>query len=147
MDAKELKPGVYKLTKELDNPKPDRRSKEWLKQAKIPTGIYIVRPWSRIAPDDSYEIVRMGEPDYNHIRDPGENRGKEWTDAREAALWDTVVAHLEPADMNAHRFLRLHHIDTYYCDDILEELVKAGKITLDDILTAHRTFMDRPEEE
>lgn len=151
MDIKTLVPGVYQLLKPIPNPKPDRRQKGWANLPEIPAGVYVVRPYYWAAKDDDalgkrLTIIKVPSGHRNGLTDPGGHRGQEWQDPRETARWDTIVAHLEPRErIDAEDFMALHDIEPYYVDSIFDELIAAGKITLDDIKVAYDTYRNRPD--
>jgi hypothetical protein len=141
-----IEPGIYKLTRNIPNPKPDRRSKEWSKQPELTPGTFIVRSMGGDL-SDLRTISKMGEKDWDKINEPS-HRGSEYSDLRFEQMWDTLIANLEPAPerLTVYTFFRLHDINPYNGDDVLAELIRSQKITYNDIKAAYEAFLTRTDD-
>jgi hypothetical protein len=131
MKPEELKDGtVYHLTRDVVNPAPDRRqTRHWTSAPVWKAGLRVVcTVWERT------ELRAAG-----HYDDLG----------RFCAGFVALVDALEPAPRNfANVMFGLNRSPaTDNGQAVLAELVRQGKITLDNIEAAHTAYSTRPEDE
>lgn len=129
---KELKRGVYVLAREVANPKPDRRStRDWTKAVKWPKGLIVHYD------DNPYPAIRAAG-EYANLSPHSDEEG-----------WAALVPALEPAPRNFYTvMLGLDNSPrSYFARPILAELVRMGKITLEDIEAAQAARYARPEDD
>lgn len=133
MKIEELKDGaVYILTRDVQNPEPDRRqTRHWTAFPVWQKGLRIVCSIQRTG---LVELNAAGR--YDHL-------GK-WAEG-----FPALVDALEPAprDFRNVMFGLNRSPSTDVAQATLEELVRQGKITLDDIEAAHEAYSTRPEAE
>lgn len=131
MKPADLKDGtVYRLTRDVANPEPDRRqTRHWTSTPTWKAGLRVVcSTWSHL------ELRAAG-----HYDDMG----------RRHEGFEAFVDALEPAPRNFDNVLfgLNRGPSTDVSRAVLAELVRQGKITLDDIEAAHTAYHNRPEEE
>jgi hypothetical protein len=112
-----IEPGHYKLSRDVQNPKPDRRSKDWDKISSWPAGTLIYVRAQEYG--SSIEFVQSRWPTLHSIG-PGCSE-----------QYEAIGAALVPVEETYKRLLhRLSVRDTYW---LLKRLVTSGKVTLADI--------------
>lgn len=129
MKIEDLKPGMYEISKDVVNPKADRRKsdrdfasqKEWLKGKRV-----CVTKEASDSPlhPDRFTICRPGG--YTHLGVTGRNGG-----TYNHPGFDALIAALRPVEWTDHEWVEVHINNGNW---ILELLLKSGKITRDDIL-------------
>ncbi len=119
MDKKageKIAPGHYVLTRDVKNPKPDRRSKDWNKLEMWPKGTQIYVRQTNV--DTQIEFIESRWPTLHSVDSYSET-------------YDGIAAALEPAKETYKRLLhRIHVRNTWW---LLKRLVAMGKITFADI--------------
>lgn len=121
-----MRPGAYKLTKDIINPSPDRRRKEWTFWPAIEAGkVFVVDVFGRIS------MV-----------------GERWGDVlpNSEGLGKLLVEFLEPTVETVSTVLRkygAHHWHVYALPDML---VKHGTLTLEQLDKALEVHHNEPEE-
>jgi hypothetical protein len=112
--------GVYRLARDVKNPKPDRRAKlQWNAQEVIPKGLRLL--------SDGYgrlEKVRGGtfEAVTNAVY---------ITD--ETGLYGLLVANMVPDEETVGKILTLARVDCIDAAEVLAMLVEAGKLSVEDV--------------
>jgi len=119
MDKKagpQIEQGHYVLTRDVKNPKPDRRSKEWNKLEMWPKGTQVYVRYTNI--NSQIEFIESRWPTLQSIDSYSE-------------AYDVIAAALEPAKETYKRLL--HRIGVHNTWWVLKRLVVMGKVTLADI--------------
>lgn len=124
--AEALKPGLYRLTRDVTNPAPDRRSKEFAKLPIWRKGTRLVAVFRR--PDYIPGVPEDGGVDMVYLFGGYEHLGVSW----KRPGFDELIAAmaLEPRSLDS--VLR----NDPHLRGVLRRLLAAGKITLDDIEAA-----------
>lgn len=131
MKPTDLKDGtVYRLTRNVTNPEPDRRqTRKWTSATVWEVGMRVVC--------SNWEYLELHAPNhYDHM-------------TRLHAGFAAFVDALEPAPRNFQNVMfginRSPSINNG--ETVLAELVRQGRITLDDIEAAYTAYSKRPESE
>lgn len=145
MKIEDLKPGRYRLTKDVLNPSPDRRVStrythgDWRKYTTIPADwTFIVR--------SGHKHSDFPEPPSLIAEGRYSSQDIQIYDATEPhALLAAMLPYLEPMEWDIHSALRAEALGEWY-SPLLDQLAQMGKITLNDIKEACRREYDLPEE-
>jgi hypothetical protein len=140
MNANDLRPGLYILTRDVVNPLTDKRFKHsWLLQSMWKAGtIFNVRPDA----DFGYGVKPAHDSHYQELYPPGP-RSSDDRRAQFSALVDALqpkqdLSLEEQFCAEGHGWGNLH-------SPVLDELIRAGKVTATDCLEALRAYLARPE--
>jgi len=133
-----MKPGIYRLTCDVTNPHPDRRSKrDWRKLPvwKAGTIFYV-----KIDREYGFPVMHSGRWHHQDLRGHRQSPDSEWT---------ALVPHLEPVEIDSvDRLLRAdYHVGRGLGEHVLPEavqlLIDQGKITLADLSAAMTEATER----
>lgn len=137
MKIADMKPGMYVLSENVKNPKPDRRAAarnfamlpEWRKGLRV--CVHIDEPENKLHPNritvfrasgySFHGVTGRDNGNYNH---PG---------------FDALIAALRPAEWTDSEWLEIHVINDKL---VLEKLLASGKITREDVLAAEKCLDD-----
>jgi hypothetical protein len=153
-------PGPYVLCHNVLNPRPDgRRKYDWDAREVFSTGERFLvtyedhfQSWDE--DDDGYAAMKK-----RHDEDPFffctikfEREGKRGTLTVTRSTWnraaeivDEMFPYMEPAEETAETVLRVRDAEDWAASHVAEVLVKAGKITLDDLKEAVDAEIERWE--
>lgn len=128
MKTEDLKPGMYEITQDIKNPKADRRKSDrdfsalpmWRKGLRVCVEIEVSE--NKLHPNRA-TIFRAGDYSFHGVtgRENGEHNHPGF---------DALVAALQPVEWTEHEWVEAHVNNGKW---VLEELLKAGKVTKGDI--------------
>lgn len=140
--------GLYRINKDIKNPKPDRRARDrfWLAPV-FKKGSYMRVRKERVSPEEHTQRISIGEPfDYfgptlrYHSSEKGDylpKRTSDFYDDKQEKV-SAILPHLDRVDPSNLDELRMR----YHCDhstkSILEYLIKAKKVSFEDVREAMR---------
>lgn len=142
----ELKPGVYRLTKTVQNPKADRRKKrEWTALPEWERGdMFVV--FEKIAAQtipidnhrDAIEVpatmgLKMVGYRYHHNQT--------------AAHWEAIAPHLEPVVEDTNAMMTRLELDSWALARFCRWLVDSGKMSANEFERLFTLWLDQPEGE
>lgn len=123
-----LEPGVYILTEDVQNPKPDRRSKDWDKLPVWKKGTVLFQQHRK----DYTEFVVPGKLIARYMREGFFPSDPQYQDLARACV------RIEPEKPSA---VLIEQDQVYFrgvsASDVLDALFRAGKVSLDDVREAH----------
>lgn len=130
-----IKPGIYRLARDVENPQPDRRrTRDWYASPTIPAG-------TRFRVDES-EYVQISK-----LNDYSSNGPSLRSDLAQAMIPALVP---EPTTLGGALFLNNvigAHVNSRPLKAVLARLVESGKVTIEDVLAAAGIVIEQESED
>lgn len=128
MKIEDLKPGMYEITRDVQNPKADRRKSDrdfsalpmWRKGLRV--CVLIEASENKLHPSRATIFLAGG---YSFMGVTGRENGTHTHPG-----FDALVAALQPVEWTEHEWVEVHVNNGKW---VLEELLKAGKVTRADV--------------
>lgn len=118
MQYTKLEPGTYRLTKTIQNPRPDRRARhDWrLLQTWHEGMIFRVQSWGAFKPSERFELWHGP-----------------WCATPGGTIWEHIAPHLQRIDEKPSDFLKREHPGMSLAAAALDLMVANGVVTLDQV--------------
>ena len=166
LKPKSITPGVYRLPKGVENPYSDGRiSRNWSKAKEFPAGIYVVeenRSLTEAAKEMGIEnfepqmTLRKGSSHISEVFQPRGDlkaelsklptRGPLYDQMRSIEQWNALVENLTSAPDDFNTFVAVAGVYLEEHGDLIEELLREEKISLQDVKDAWKRIQERTDD-
>jgi hypothetical protein len=125
----DIKPGTYRLTRDVINPHPDRRMRrDWRALPVVPAGtMFAVSLWCPGTDNETVELKAHSSV------------GHDWSIGPSNDLFDLIAPFLYPVEESPTDYL-LRETYEHHAGRLLDILVTQGKLTLADVVEALEAY-------